>query len=261
MFLHNWINSAPQSFRTPPEAWGSGLSGKCRRAIARARFRLWRRQWNKLTAPKFLSDAKLLPQERFEHPNLCLPPDDITLAIAERLWSGLLGKACAGLNSKHRASGAEALSELRSGSVSDRVRGAMRWAGSGMPEDAFLAMIGSSSLPFNVLVAGLREVYGDRVLGYAGYLNRWAKKPMNPPSFETHCIYMPNDMLLAGDAPRATYELPEHSSAFRMASHPKLGRHVFVFLGHMRYTWQLDAFHRARRLWAGGGIGTAKACA
>ena len=261
MFLHNWINSAPQSFRTPPEAWGSGLNGKCRRAIARARFRLWRRQWNKLTAPKFLSDAKLLPQERFEHPNLCLPPEDITLAIAERLWSGLLGKACAGLNSKHRASGAEVLSELRSGSVSDRVREAMRWAGSSMQEDAFLAMIGSSSLPFNVLVAGLREVYGDRVLGYAGYLNRWAKKPMNPPSFETHCIYMPNDMLLAGDAPRATYELPEHSSAFRMAYHPKLGRHVFVFLGHMRYTWRLNAFHRARRLWAGGEIGTAKACA
>ena len=118
----------------------------CRRAIARVRFRPWKRQWNKLTVPKFLSDAKLLPQERFEHPNLCLPPDDITLAIAERLWSGLLGKACAGLNSKHRASGTEALSELRSGSVSDRVREAMRWAGSGMQEDVFLAMIGSSSI-------------------------------------------------------------------------------------------------------------------
>ena len=125
-------------------------------------------------------DACLLPLQQFDHPSLHQrPPKWLPLPFARRHLNLLFGKACAGMNPALRADGWDVVRGFRRGAFSHRELATLRWAASGLREDALgmLHVMGRATI-FE-LARGVHHM-GWHGRGLAWELNAWGKKPLLP---------------------------------------------------------------------------------
>ena len=125
-------------------------------------------------------DACLLPLDQFDHPALHQrAPKWLPLAFVRSHLNTLFGKACAGMNPEYRADGWEVAQGFHRGTFSHGELATLRWAASGLWEDALgmLHVMGRATI-FE-LAQGVRHM-GWHGRGLAWELNAWGKKPLLP---------------------------------------------------------------------------------
>ena len=196
--------------------------------------------------PTIQTGGTLLPAERFEHPNLTGEPDNITDTRADACMNTHIGKACAGLNPKYRASGSEVRRAIRSGVSPTRVRKSLLWGVPGMREDQVDFMIATSGLSIRDLAACFRRTFGDGACGYADHLNRWALDPDDPPERCEVWMHIPQEELMAGDAPEALFSI--RSGDPEWEPHIPKGE-VTITLGHIHYCLDPHMLSQAQENW------------
>ena len=193
--------------------------------------------------PKICTGGVLQPVERFDHPNLKARPNNITDSLADQCMDIQIGKACAGLNHKYRASGAEVRRAFKVGDFSPRVMKSLQWGVPGMREEQAARMIATSGLSISELAAGFRYAFGDGACGYADYLNGWALNPENPPRRRDVWLAVPEASLLAGDAPNAVFCICEGDPRWKLR--PAIGE-VIITLDHLHYCFEHDMLRQAQ---------------
>lgn len=198
--------------------------------------------------PKICTGGTLQPVERFDHPNLKARPDNITDSLADQCMDIQIGKACAGLNHKYRANGAEVRSAFKTGKFTRRVMASLEWGVPGMREEQAARMIATSGLSISELAAGFRYAFGDGACGYADYLNGWALSPENPPRRRDVGLFIADDKLLAGDAPNAVFSICEGDPRWKLR--PAIGE-VIITLDHLHYSFEPDVLRQAQENWRG----------
>lgn len=187
-----------------------------------------------------------MPAEGFDHPNLKTRPDNITDSLADQCMDIQIGKACAGLNHKYRAGGAEVRQAFKEGDFSSNVMESLHWGIPGMREEQVERMIATSGLSISELAAGFRYAFGGGACGYANYLNKWALSPENPPRRRDVWLSVPKANLLAGDAPQAIFAI--RAGDPRWTNHPPTSE-VTIALDHLHYCFEPDVLRHAQENW------------
>ena len=90
--------------------------------------------WKHFT-PQIRTGGDLLPADSFNHPNLKARPDNITDSLADLCMDIQIGKACAGLNYKYRASGAEVRRAFKVRDFPPQVMESLHWGVPSMREE------------------------------------------------------------------------------------------------------------------------------
>lgn len=201
--------------------------------------------WQHFT-PQICTGGELLTAEGFNHPNLKTRPDNITDSLSDLCMDIQIGKACAGLNHKYRASGPEVRQAFKVGDFSPNVMESLHWGVPGMREEQVERMIATCGLSISELAAGFRHAFGDGACGYANYLNKWALSPENPPRRRDVWLSVPDANLLAGDAPEAIFSIQADDP--RWTNHEPTGE-VTIALEHLHYCFEPDLLHQAQENW------------
>ena len=201
--------------------------------------------WKHFT-PQIRTGGDLLPADSFNHPNLKARPDNITDSLADLCMDIQIGKACAGLNYKYRASGAEVRRAFKVRDFPPQVMESLHWGVPSMREEQVGRMIATCGLSISELAAGFRRAFGDGACGYADYLNGWAFSPENPPRRRDVWLSVPEANLIAGDAPNAIFSVWE--------GHPRWMRYartgeVTIALDHLHYCFEPDVLRQAQENW------------
>ena len=168
------------------------------------------RELAKRFAPKVRTGGMLRPPDFFAQPHLKARPANITDRLADQCAGGYIGKACAGLNHKYRASGAEVRRAFKDCRFEGRVLSASEWAFPGMREDQVVSFMGICGLSIHEVAEGFRALFGDGALDYADYFNHLAEgwterlnevRSYSPPQDDEVGLFLDEGELLGGMAP------------------------------------------------------------
>ena len=214
-------------------------------------------EWAKLFEPKVCTGGELRPRLFFAQPHLKVRPWNTTDKLADRCMRGYIGKACAGLNHKYRASGAEIRQAFKDCRFEGRTLSASEWAFPGMREDRVVKFVGACGLSIHELAEGFRVLFGDGALGYANYFNQladgWTERlhevrSYDPPMDDEIGLFLDGPEYLDGTAPEQLFEVREGDKRWTALPDENL---VIISLGCIHYHLnpiELRSAHQARRL-------------
>lgn len=219
----------------------------------------WRPKYNnqeelaKCFEPVARTGGTLRPPAFFDHPLLKKRPDNITEALADRCVDVHVGKACSGLNRKHRANGAEVRRAFKACHFEGRVLSAVEWAVAGMREDQMERFLATCGLTVKEIAEGFRALFGGSAFDYANYVNHLADERLRAETPQTQepwllrghvSMLLTLDDLLGGMAPPSLFVVNEGCPNW--CAKPTM-RQVIITMGHLHYFLDADELQIARQ--------------
>ena len=205
----------------------------------------------KFFVPMVQTGGELRPPGFFDQPALKARPDYITEALADRCVDMSMGKACAGLRRKWRASGSEIRQAFKECEFEGRVLAALEWAVPGMREEQMVRFMTISGLSVRELAEGFRVLFGSGAFDYANHINALADDLLSAAEAQTEAPWLQRghvtiplgyDALVGGMASERLFEVREGDP--RWTYRPEYGW-IVISLGKMHYILDPDDLCRA----------------